>query len=280
MHCFFHHFGLIVGDVVPKTDKTWKFYLQILKFVDLLYLPSYSKNDLSNLTSTISKMNAMYKKLFNLTLKPKHHYIIHYRTMIRRFGPLYYISSMRYEAKHKTLKNYTKNTTSRVNLSLSLAKKLQYNFACRIFSNIGLNDNVVMGKNNYINLQHSDMLDKLENLQLLQHLLNENTKESLTAIINGVHFSKKLYIVLKRENNQIVKIIYLNEKISDIYFICREFKSVSLNKNYECYEVNTSCTTDALKAISAVEVLKERQHSVSIQVVTGNNNFRFRTKPF
>lgn len=143
MHSFFHHFGLIVGDLVPKSDKTWKFYLETTKVLDLLFLPSYNDKDLSLLASTISNMNSMYKKLFNETLKPKHHYITHYPTMIRRFGPLYYISSMRYEAKHKTLKSYTKNTTSRLNLSLSLGRKLRYSFAFRILNNIGLNDSIV-----------------------------------------------------------------------------------------------------------------------------------------
>lgn len=194
MHSFFHHFGLIVCDLVPKNDKTWQFYLQTVKFVDLLYLPFYTENDLSNLTLTISKMHAMYKKLFNQTLKPKHHYITHCPTMIKSFGPLYYISSMRYEAKHKMVKNYTKNTTSRVNLSHSLGRKIQYNFACRLLSNIGLNDNILMGSSTYINLQHSDVLSKLKNPQLLQHLLNKNTKESLKLCINGTVRNCTLYL--------------------------------------------------------------------------------------
>lgn len=191
---------------------------------------------------------------------------------------------MRYEAKHKTIKNYTKNTTSRKNLSLSLAKKLQYNFAYRLLTNVGLNDSIIMGPSLYINLQHSDILSQLVNSQSLQHILNENLKESAKVSINGIHFSTKLYIVFKTGNKvtlqQIEKIIYLNEEISNIYFICKEFEKVSLNRNYECYEVNTSYKADTLKSINAIEVLKERQHPVSVQVVVGNKNFRFRAKPF
>lgn len=41
MHCFVNHFGFMVGDYIPKDDPAWIFYVQILKCLDLIYLPSY-----------------------------------------------------------------------------------------------------------------------------------------------------------------------------------------------------------------------------------------------
>lgn len=147
MQCFAHHIMLIVGDLIPnKNYRVWKFLLQTVKFVDLLFLPFYTPQDLDNLKITISKMNEMYIRIFKTELKPKHHYLTHYPTMIRRFGPLYYISSMRYEAKHKVVKNYTKNTSNRLDLSHSIGRKLQYNFACRLLSKIGLVDKIDIGQ--------------------------------------------------------------------------------------------------------------------------------------
>lgn len=102
--------------------------------------------------------------------------------------------------------------------------------------------------------------------------------------LNGIHFSTNLYIVQNRDGrvilNQIVKIIYLNEKLRDIYFICKEFPNVNFNKHYQCYEVDTSHEINSLKAVSAEDVMQERQHPVSVQVVKGNNNLRFRAKRF
>lgn len=68
-----------------EDDEGWLFYLQTMKFVDLLYLPSYTEADLGILTETISVMHQMYKSVFNQTLKPKHHYNTHYPTLIRRY---------------------------------------------------------------------------------------------------------------------------------------------------------------------------------------------------
>lgn len=129
MGTFARHFGFMVGDLVTKSDKQWQFYLKTMKFVDLVDLKAYTENDLKDLTTTISDMNQMYVTLFKQTLKAKHHIITHYPTLITLYGPLRFLTSMRFEAKHKFIKNYTKNTVSRVNVSYSLGRKQQYVFA-------------------------------------------------------------------------------------------------------------------------------------------------------
>lgn len=78
MQCFAHHFALIVGDLIPdKNYRVWKFLIETMKFVDMIFLPFYTQQDLDNLASTISKMNEMYIDVFKQNLKPKHHYVTH-----------------------------------------------------------------------------------------------------------------------------------------------------------------------------------------------------------
>lgn len=281
MQCFAHHFPLIVGDLIrDKNYPVWKFLLQTIKFVDLLFLPFYTPQDLNNLTNTISKMNEMYITIFKTDLKPKHHYVTHYPTMIRRFGPLYYISSMRYEAKHKVVKNYTKNTSSRLNLSHSLGKKLQYNFACRLLSKTGLVDNIHIGPSKYFRLEHSKFFQQLEISKGLQSLLNKNLKETKKVIVNGIQFSEKLCITLVINGVmtlfEIKKIIFVADRISDIHFVCQGCKII-FNENFQCFEVLIS--NSDLKLIGVTEALKERRHPVSLHTMD-TNKVRFRNKSF
>lgn len=283
MQCFANHFGLIVGDFIPKDDPAWKFYLQILKFLDLIYLPSFSKSDLKTLSQAIATMNDMYKTQFNQTLKPKHHIITHYPTLINRYGPLYYISTIRFEAKHKVMKNYTKNTSCRINLSLSLARKIQYNFASRVLSRNGLYDNICFGSSKYFTFDHSDILQRLKTSQEVQSLLKLNLKEASNVTINGIKFSTKLHIT-QRNNNylklfQILNIVYVSEIISEIFFICQQYENVFFNENYWCYELTNLQTENELKLISATDALKERIYPVSLHVMNGGIH-RFRTKHF
>lgn len=158
--------------------------------------------------------------------------------MIRRFGPLYYISSMRYEAKHKVVKNYTKNTSSRLHLSYSIGRKLQYNFACRLLSKIGLEDKIHFGRSKYYRLEHSEYFQQMERSQTLQGLLNKNLKETSKVIVNGIQFSEKLCITLTKNGTMTVfaikKIIFMAEKISDIYFVCQGYKHIFFNNNFQC----------------------------------------------
>lgn len=52
-------------------------------------------------------------------------------------------SFYRFEGKHRELKAYSSNSNNRVNISLSLAKKVQYNFANRISELRGLEDEII-----------------------------------------------------------------------------------------------------------------------------------------
>lgn len=54
--------------------------------------------------------------------------------------------SLRYEGKHKEMKNYAKNITSRRNLPFSIGKKIQYNFAYRLLQKHGLEDVITVPK--------------------------------------------------------------------------------------------------------------------------------------
>ncbi len=48
----------------------------------------------------------------------------------------------RFEGKHKENKNYTKNTNSRLQISFSIGKKVQYKFANRLLQKRGLDDEI------------------------------------------------------------------------------------------------------------------------------------------
>lgn len=58
-------------------------------------------------------------------LKPKHHYLLHYPRVMMKMGPLRYVSAIRFEAKHREIKQNAKIVTSRRNPSYTLALKQQ-----------------------------------------------------------------------------------------------------------------------------------------------------------
>ena len=62
-------------------------------------------------------------------LLPKHHYLEHYPQMIRCFGPLVTLWTMRFKAKHSFFKRLVKRTSCFKNVPLTLASKHQFMIA-------------------------------------------------------------------------------------------------------------------------------------------------------
>lgn len=84
---FIHFFPFMIGDLVPNHDEVWLFFLILLKIVDLLLSHTFNTDSINYLKQLISKHNHQYNLLFNDTLKPKHHFLVHYPTVIEYSGP-------------------------------------------------------------------------------------------------------------------------------------------------------------------------------------------------
>lgn len=134
MWCFVHHFTLFIGDLIPRNDEVWSFFITMLKVIDLCLLNEFNNHNIEKLRIESEAMNKKYIELFNDTPKFKHHVIAHhYIKCISESGPLRYYNSFRFESKHRVIKEYCKNTTSRVNIAYSAAMKMQFEFAHKLF---------------------------------------------------------------------------------------------------------------------------------------------------
>ncbi|XP_050063305.1 uncharacterized protein LOC126552640 [Aphis gossypii] len=114
MSCFMKYFGLIIGDMVPVESEN---------------------EDIVLLESLITEHHEIYLRLFRGTsLKPKHHHMVHYPLIIKNSGPLSLFWSMRFEAKHRELKETAHSTTSRKNITFTLAMKQQLKFSYKLLA--------------------------------------------------------------------------------------------------------------------------------------------------
>ena len=71
-------------------------------------------------SSTVSQYLDLYLELSDTKLRMKHHNLLHYSQLMRKFGPLKYMSSIRFEGKHKMFKNNSKVHRARIHLILLL----------------------------------------------------------------------------------------------------------------------------------------------------------------
>ncbi|KAJ8664391.1 hypothetical protein QAD02_006053 [Eretmocerus hayati] len=234
--CLARYLGLIIGHKVPRSNEHWQLYLIVRRLIDILTAPKYTRSDLWNLRNLIHAHNSMYFKLYG-HLKPKMHFLLHYIELLLLNGPLINSWSMPFERKNKELRSIAVNTSSSVNLPLTLAFRNQIDF-CSIQDRI-----VKLMPILEVGPVDSHFDNELSQFQNLRHIVNST---------HCTHRSVKLYskeyqpgsIVLIRVTDdegpvfgRIHKIYSANNKV---YFLFKKITTYYFYTHYHAYVVQTS----------------------------------------
>ena len=121
---------LIVGNVIPEGDGAWAVLMELKDLLELVLAPSFTEETIQYLQSKIRDHRQMLLEVFpQFRLRPKHHYIEHYPELIRCFGPLVHLWTMRFEGKHRFFKRVVHDTQNFKNVLKTLAVRHQYMMA-------------------------------------------------------------------------------------------------------------------------------------------------------
>lgn len=116
----------IIGSKIPQGDPAWQVLMSLKGITELVVSPKFTEESICYLDTLISEHRHRLLEVFpEQKLLPKHHFVEHYPELIRGFGPLVSLWTMRFEAKHSFFKRVVGNTYSFRNVLLSLASKHQ-----------------------------------------------------------------------------------------------------------------------------------------------------------
>lgn len=130
---FAHYFTFILGPFVPQSDAVWQFCKTLVKITDKILMPTFNDIELEELRQLCSEHHRQYQILFKLHLKPKQHFLCHYKSVILMSGSVSSLMNYRYEAKHKTFKEYAGVISSRKNICYTLCMKAALQFSHDVF---------------------------------------------------------------------------------------------------------------------------------------------------
>lgn len=125
--CLLRLLPIIIGDRIKDTqDQVWQLVIMLKEVVELVCAPKISAGQVSFLQVHIQEYLETRQYLFHSEkLKPKHHYLLHYPSLIMRFGPLIRLWTMRFESKHSYFKRCVRRTQNFKNVCKSLANNHQ-----------------------------------------------------------------------------------------------------------------------------------------------------------
>lgn len=80
-------------------------YIILNKILDILLIKWVRVEEAELIKTLIAEHHELFLRLFNIHLRPKYHHMIHYPMVLKESGPFPLFWSMRFESKHKELKN-------------------------------------------------------------------------------------------------------------------------------------------------------------------------------
>ncbi|XP_057340567.1 uncharacterized protein LOC130677732 [Microplitis mediator] len=225
MLCLVRNFNFIVGDLVEYNDKIWKYYLVLLELTEILTAQTFTSESIEYLETLITEHNQMFQDLFDETLKPKYHILLHYPRIIRKFGPVILFSCFKYESKHREIKKVCNSISCRKQLPLSAANRCQLKACCRYLSKKGFNDSI-----NYSKYVH-------------QTLIGENQFSVDWYEINGVRYKIGSVIISSFDEfdepifHLIDKIIVDRENDKNVTFECLLLDKIIFDPHLRAFNV-------------------------------------------
>ncbi|XP_025765360.1 uncharacterized protein LOC109203258 isoform X2 [Oreochromis niloticus] len=241
--CLVRNLPLIFGDLLPEGNPNWTLLLLLLQIINIIFSPSLTLGMTIHLKHLIIEHHVLFKQLYpNRNLIPKHHFMIHYPSCIRKIGPLIHMWSMRFEAKHKVFKNTVKNFK---NVTKSLARKHQI-FIGYHWETSPLN-HIEYGPLKSFNL------DREDNTQMFARALHAAPRDLFSSSwikFSGTEYRKGLIICINVENEMPVfgRITTILLADSTTFFLVDKLLVDNLNEHFHAYRVFETDEKDVIKA--------------------------------
>lgn len=117
---------LMIGSLIPKDDPKWHCFTTLLEITSIVFKHCITEMDLEKLEFLVDEFLTTFKECFpTYKITPKMHFLVHYARLIRLLGPLGFLWTMRFEAKHSWFKHLAKKIGNYINLPKTLAIRHQ-----------------------------------------------------------------------------------------------------------------------------------------------------------
>lgn len=254
MLCLVRHFQFLVGDLVPAGNEIWDYYLCMRDLTNVAMLQAFNTDLIHYLKNIVREHHERYVTLFEETLKPKHHFLIHYPEVIKKVGPLVLISAFKYESKHLDLKRISNSVNTQKNVPLTLAIKCQLQSCYRFINGRGLQNCFETGK--------------VKGQQSITEAGSETIFMKVKWIkINGIKYRVGNFLLYDYEDFipqfcKIHQILLTDDNSSDFYFYTLVYKTINYNEHLQSFSVNEDDKFNLLRLDDCYDSVPKKMYSI------------------
>lgn len=245
------YFTLIIGEFIMEDDEVWLLYLTLRQILDNLLRHRYYECNIRELASLIEELLDSYSKITKDSIKPKFHFMTHYPSFIKKFGPLTQVWTMRHESKHRVSKIAARSVATRINICKTVAVRNQ------------LTLNYILMKNEAFDTFTCSKLEKLSKAKKMVFEQNfcEYDTNSVFSLkwfkLDGIRVQDGDVLILSLCPESFYPIfikivdIWVDLDSKDLFFCALKFDCLSFDSHFLAYEVTLS---ENRKIISANEL--------------------------
>lgn len=225
----------MIGDLIPRGNKHWKLFEILNKFIEYIFKSQYTQADLEKLNQIVEEHHKCYKSLYK-SLKPKHHFMVHYATTIKRCGPLKFLWCMRFEAKHKEAKAYLKNVQSRKNIEQTMCLKSALKFAFFILEHQNFTEpEVTFNTSHLTNLRQEEFFSKINCNEIIDF---EKVEVAYNITYKNTLLKSDFYLSISGPNFKLFKIHSFLRQTVDIFVLCYQVLLNEFDEHFQSFIVN------------------------------------------
>lgn len=116
---------VFIDHILDENDEVWKMLLLLKKITEITCAQVIFFEQTFYLDFLVEEYLGLRFKTFDTLLRPKHHFLLHYGELTRKFGPLIRLWTMRMESKHRYSKNVQRHSVNFRNPTKSCTEKHQ-----------------------------------------------------------------------------------------------------------------------------------------------------------
>lgn len=218
---FLRLFPIIFWDVFKSQESKILDLVTLLhRITEIVCAPSVTIQQICFLQDLIEDyLEARVEAFPDVSLRPKHHYLIHYPELITKFGPLMRLWTMRFEAKHSYFKKCVKHTQNFKNLTKTLSERHQF-LQSFIATGEIFNDQPILPES--ASKFHIDLYDKnVQNIIAEKIGVCGNAVISQSVCFRGISYKANMFLSISRNESKIIfgKIIFILTITDKICFL-------------------------------------------------------------